>query len=480
MISKREIIIITFELLKFCVLLLCIIGLSNLSSISTDTLPYITSIGRNWNSGPLINAFTAQGECPNNKTLINDQWAGTRISCWYIDSNNTFNFQEGQCPGRRHSSIPGIPSIPYTKWRGNKLCADRLSQSYFDLSITEKYCPKDHKLCGAVDSFNNQLCVPLNVQCPFNQLIVIPSGLILPAGNWTKVTLNGVEMLFSNIDNKPSSTVEKDLILNQFIIQEDVPCTNPYYYNYIYPLFVPEKYSSRPNCLKIDGKKKDFIYDAKAIEVDKYDFIKVYKENGIYDALLTQYTSLLKKEYKFNPDFNSFVADAQEKNRNLKLFKKGYTGVSIKCLSFIKENNIGDSILISLNNFETGMTGLNNLVFISFILCTVGFGIVILFYLIGILVQCVCPISDGRKSSYQCIYLIITIISNLLILTGMIFNIIVLSKFGNVSITHKILIDQNCIDKSSVDYELMSNSLSYYYDYKYWITFCLIFYISII
>ncbi len=248
-------------------LLLSVIGIfTQMNTFNSDSFAYIRDLGENWKSGPLTNVFSSATGCLTNQTFITNSWPGTIGVC-----RDIFGYKYRGCA--KHAIVyPQLPAMPYIKWRNTALCARRLEKSYFDLFVSTNVggCGTGQKSCGIIDTLKNKLCVNNEDQCPLNNIQVVPINSPLPSGNFTKIEMKDSNMILSYVENGN--------ILNEFMVQENTPCVNPFYEHYDYPIFKPELSAYRGNCTEVNGT----FYDTKVEVVDKYHFLSVYKENGIY------------------------------------------------------------------------------------------------------------------------------------------------------------------------------------------------------
>jgi hypothetical protein len=449
--TKQQVIVLANELIIIiCIIISMICLMYLLGNIESNSFTYISSLGKNWSIGPIIHTETDL-VCNGNENyvpMVDDKWAGTNPACYKLGSLAL------KC-GKNSKKYSPIEARPYNIWHGALICAKRIKSNYLNLNIVRRQeeCRGSSKSCGVIDSFGNFLCVDASSPCPYNSLEVFPSNSTLPTDyNYTKIPVVGADMLFAYKENKQKATS-----LNQFVVDEDSPCVNPYYKNYKSKIFLTEVYANnRDNCLPT---AEGILYDPRVEEKDSYGFWELYKDNGIID-LMNIYPGFT--EYSVN-NLNS---------RTLKLFQKSYIGIDTRCLQTIKENDLSAPLLEDLINYETKMSG-----WFGTILTAVGFCILTLsffcvnIYHLGIKIFHE-TVEDGELQGRAILQGITVAVS----LVYLIIAVIIRYKLGSAGLAFSFLFEKTCVDNISIDAINLALSANDYLKYLLnWIIYSTLF-----
>jgi hypothetical protein len=402
----------------FCTLISMISCIIFFSRLDSTDFAYVSSLGKNWSKGPIFSAEASQNCSANQLPLIDDKWGGTRRVCSYGKS-----LFKSAC-GKQSKKYIAIAPKPFNYWHGVKICTHRINSTYFDLDIVKRESECRMKSCGIIDSFRNYLCVDQNAQCPYNSLEVIKNNMTLPTDyTYTKISLKDVDMLLAYREK-----YEKSSPLNQFIIDEQLPCANPYYKNYKTKIFFPENFYERDQCYTgIDN----ILTDPRAEEIDSYGFWNVYQENGINDYL------------NIYPGYKEFAIN-ELNSRTLKLYHKGYVGIDTSCLQTIKEKNIGTSMIKELIEFETTLNGWYALPLYAMILSIVSF-VLLFLYLFVVIFSIYLENPEDKEMKSRAIMTAVPGAFNMIVLIMA----LVIKLSSKSELTFAFLAEQQCVDNLS-------------------------------
>lgn len=406
------------------------------STLTEDGFSFLSSIGKNWQDGPVNDVYVnADNICYQGDTsLIKDKWLGTRLTCG-IKGGLTIN-----CRKYSRRYLPIDPQ-DIQSWRGTVVCAKRLPGTYLDQKIVrnEKDCNSSWKSCGVLDSSNNILCIKENQECPFNNLQVSPSSSPSPENFKKSIKLIDADMYFTyeSGNGKP---------INEFLIEEDTPCSNPYYHNYKQKPFIAEKTYDRDVCY-LDKDHKDIIDTDKQAKIkDSYSFFKVYEENGINKLL------------KDLPGYDEYSKNIT--SRYLNLYEREYQGISIRCLDMIQEKGLTSSIVDDLVKFEGIMNGWQGRIKVTKILCWVISIMSLVYFIIMGLLHFYEGIEENENKS-RWIISSVPAVMNIVVL----YKILTMAiKIGSAGTSFSLLAQENCIDSSTTEY--INNALNVMTIYK--------------
>jgi len=237
----------------------------------------------NWNSGPIMDIIaTNQNVCPPGySNFLLGEYPGSTDGCNCMNSdrdkykNQIFNFT---CTRKmivyNCSMVFSTPTVNYTKWRGKKLCAIRDTTNFWKLEFisSDKACPNGKKPCGALDSFNNVMCVNNNFPCPINALDILPNNQLPSYSNANKIKLNdNYNLFFANVNDST-----KPIVVNVYPREEI--CAHPFEGRLgenEYPLNLMKGPSK---CVtSVNG----FLTDTRFQKVDTQMLINFFNENNI-------------------------------------------------------------------------------------------------------------------------------------------------------------------------------------------------------
>ena len=84
--AKKQYIVLANEIIIFLCIIISIMSLMYLlGNIESNSFTYISSLGKNWSNGPIINTETDL-VCNGNGNedyvpMVDDNWAGTNLAC---------------------------------------------------------------------------------------------------------------------------------------------------------------------------------------------------------------------------------------------------------------------------------------------------------------------------------------------------------------------------------------------------------------
>jgi len=263
-----------------CILVCFITSLISYINISCSDYSYVTGITRNWSYGPISEAEASSYDCsPGKESLINDFWKGTSYGSACLPTDLDDVLFGGVCDRNSygHVSIFKNGPLPYKIWKGTHICSKR-GPTYLDLKTakTESECGSSFKSCGIIDTLNQVLCYHNDINYPYNYVKLLgPNDTIATDRKYDVVNLglNGQEgkFIFSNenINGK---------IINEFNIDDDVPCLSPDYKHLSYVPHFFEKSYSKGNCTnEVGGEFLDKSYT----KLDSESYNRLYEENKI-------------------------------------------------------------------------------------------------------------------------------------------------------------------------------------------------------
>jgi hypothetical protein len=396
-------------------LLLFIIVIVAFTKINSSEYSYMTTVGQNWNKGPIVKVDASGSPCSEEfKRIIDNNWPGTKEGC-YCDPNLDLFYgplREGHCRNKRDSyifckTISAKVPMMWEKWRGMSLCANRVAASYLDLTISssDKGCPLNMRSCGKIDSLNNYLCVPQNTACPINKIFI---GNKQSDMNYTSIqTSQDTYISFSNEDKNGN-------ILNELFISDLQPCADPGYANYQGTPYLLDPFYYKHNCNDGVGEIK---YDERYKLVDQYSYMSQIKDNNVLPFIATL------------PNYN--IANDQHLTG---LYSRSYIGVSPGCLDQIRAEGTAKNILIDLLDIQKSANSAYGVSVgaLIMVICLLLFAI---FY--GATLFC----ADDQKVLGMVIIAPFIFIIVLLILCSCMASFT--KSYGS---NHNFFLDQNCVD----------------------------------
>lgn len=411
--------IISNALFILCVFCCFIFSLISYVQFNSSDYVYVSSIGRNWANGPISDAEASGYECPSGKTpAIDDFWMGTvsGCSCPALISDG---LSRSACSRRSYacSSVFQIGAIPYRVWRGSNICVKR-GPNYLELKTGKSPadCGTGYKSCGVADSLNQVLCYPNNVECPYNFVKVISNAEKVPTDkNYTVMPLGfnaqDGRMIFSN-ENTSGKT------LNQFKIDDNVPCLSPDYRNLAVKPYYLEKTWDRNSCQNEIGGEK---YDNSYTKLDSETYNKLYSENQILGILLSL------------PQFQNY----NYLSGTTSLYYKNFIGFNKQCVAKLIGNTPSTQIIADLAKIEDTVSSVSTCALVGMIFGIIGIVIISIF-------SCVfCCGSSGDTDSLK----FLNIISCIFItIPALIISAILVSKANNIGYDLTLFADPYCTD----------------------------------
>ena len=306
---------------------------------------YIKDIITNWNMTPIIGfkiSNTSEREIYSKEINQNNlySWEGTIEGCDCQLANdsipiefrkiNNFSCSISSKYMNFCKIIGKVEGKNIKIYKGKKLTPILLknNKTYLELiTRNNDQCVDSYKKCGILDSKNNILCLPLNVDCPINK-IVINQNVSSPIDfNYTTISLNNGFYFHYTSESINSS------IIVTLKLSEGNLCLNPERHNSISKDY--ELYSSYDKCFC--NNEFDYRYNL----IDFIDKKSLFNENGINDLIqhLPNFTiegnlNLYSRNYI---GINNGFAAINGNNNKLKNFIDYYKGFNIAnlILSFI-------------------------------------------------------------------------------------------------------------------------------------------------
>jgi hypothetical protein len=407
-----------------CVLLCFILSIILFAKVESSDFHFITSIGENWNQGPIYNIEKGNYfDCPKEKVSIIDYvWEGTKNGCYCQDdkstlfSNTCSKKEEIGISTKNCYSVPKIEPIIIKIWKGTNICGKR-GNIYPDLNIVEynQECGDNKKSCGIIDNLNNKLCIHKNNECPYNEVKFFPqikkqtkANIIIPLGE----NGNDGNLIFSNNENINGK------IITEFRIEDDTPCIDKRYKNLNYTPYKLDLNKNNIKCRNFIGRVN---IDKTFQKIDSVNYSRLYKENGLYDSMIKL------------PLFENYFKKFSEKKTSL--YYKNYMGIKPICMKKLKQNRSNEMIIFDLINIEMTMESI-----IIHCLCALILGItgVLLFLLFGMVYFCD---KGNLNSSFINILTICLFCFPYIFISSFIFN-----KLNYIGLDFNILSDKNCTD----------------------------------
>ena len=438
--------------------------------IKNSNYKFIQSLGKSWSKG-IITSIDIRDECYNKNIndieLIDFFWLGTHEGCdctLLKNSKDSNPISHGYCSRAKGSSqrycldINKIPPIKFSKWGERKVCGVRKEDNYLELNIINRSnllnynfynnnlfskqissihkdndfyfiqlgCSSGMKLCGIIDSLNNNLCVNINDKCPINYIKIVNKDFNINEELFELNKLNKekyeyykkeaslIEYNYIGIQNKIIIEDYPDIkyfikkpiddnriliysnenffgnILSEFIVSEDLPCLNPENYNYPEENYILSKIKDNKGCTKINNQyfdtnsvRLDFDYKMHVYYLNEIDNnlknLPQYKTNK--NALISLYArSYLGLEDKCKYNFIKYIKDSKEfKTDNVIENYKDYIFIkdNFKTNTSIPSNNFINNLLVTNEKFKN----IKHKIIICFILVALSVSVVIFYCL---------------------------------------------------------------------------------------------------
>jgi hypothetical protein len=383
---------------------------------------YMHNLGLNWNRGPIVSIEPSGTQCTaTQEPIITNSWPGTSEGC-YCSINLSLVYgplRPGRCYKKRDnllfcSTVSERPGIRWQNWRGKYICGKRVESSYLDLTISKRpeSCPMNMRSCGIIDSLNNVMCVPSNIDCPINSIQIDTSKNPTIPKDSTVIDADEAKIIFSN-------TNLKGKIVNELYIGEEQPCADPQYANYNYKPYLLDKFYDKNKCNSNVGK---FVYDERYQKVDKTNSLNVLKDNGIYNVLNTL------------PLYN-----LTDYKHDMTLYQRGFIGLDSDCLADIKNSGANKNILNDLTEIQNKVGWAVSLTLICLILGITMF-VFMLFYSFMFYVNN--EVRDKNKYS-----VCMMIIPMLMEISVMIMSFCINGYLKSYSNDHEVLERPECVDE---------------------------------
>jgi hypothetical protein len=282
-------------------------------------------------------------------------------------------------------AVQNISAVKINKLYQNMFYYKNISKSYFDylnniddINSTNQICKNNYKKCGILDTNNNILCIPINEECPLNDLKISDVRLsdLEPEYSFVIVTeslTDSVKYIYytnNKIDNN---------IITHFELSTNNPC--------IYP--------DEHNWIGVDPK-----------EIEKNCSCKTYINNELYDKSYKEVGNkiLMKSLY-----YDNKISLYNEYNyETVNLYARNYYYFNKNCYEkYIEDyDNLETAYISKINTFRI-------LQYINFFLVVIY---IIILFIWG------CSETEDKDNSNKCNI----VITDLIILYGIVINIIFL------------------------------------------------------
>jgi hypothetical protein len=365
---------------------------------------------KNWNLSPISNIISVNlnSNCPENyEKFISNSFPGNfeGCNCFNVKSNIykkkiynetcTKNQIENDC-----KDILETNEINLSIWKEKKLCVKRMNENYnyFNLSkfITNKnYCENDFKFCGIIDTKNNFLCLPKEIECPISNILINNENSI---NNYKTIKLSNE--FYLHFTNK-----ETEKIYLEFLVNNQKFCFNSENGEFGENEYLLNKLKGEKNCEKIGNK----IYDNRYENLDEISLINFYNQNKITNKLKVLDGYLLPED-----------------GEKIFLYSIPYFYINNNCLNNIDLNNLLNPNLNKNNKI------LNVLAIFSFAYN---------FYLIGIF-SIYCFINDSNDKKF--LFIFIDGLKIIFLLIIIILSFIFLKNNNNILKIKNYFLNENC------------------------------------
>jgi len=409
--------IISNAVFLLCMLFCFIFTLVSYIKFSTSDYMYVASIGRNWKNGPISDVEAGGYDCQVGKdSAIDDRWDGTVSGC-ICPALITDGLTRSSCSRKSFAcqTIYQIGPMPYRLWKGTNICVKR-GPNYLDLKTakTPSECGSGYKSCGVVDTLNQVLCYPSNVECPYNNVKALSSSQQVP--NDMKYTV--VPMGFNGQDGKFIFSNEnvKGKTITQFKIDDDTPCMSPDYRHLLVKPYYLEVTWDKNSCQNdVGGQFVDSAYT----KLDSESYSRLYSDNQI--------TGILQSL----PQFNKYYYLQSQTN----IYYKNYIGMDRKCLGRLIGNSSSAQILNDLVNIEKLVSSASTCALVGIIFAGIGL-------LIAGIFGCIMCSSGGAETG-----IVFYVINGIFFsIPALIISAILVSKSGITNYDMSTFSDSSCTD----------------------------------
>ena len=223
--------------------------------------------------------------------------------------------------GTMKNNKQDLKPVKINKIFNNKFFYEKSNKTYFDyLKISAKEgenCKENYKKCGLLDSNKNILCLPIDEECPLNDIKISDIELtdILPEYNHIELieSITGIKKYIYFTNNK----IDKNII-TYFELSLDNPCISPNENSWI-SVNANEK-EKTSNCHTYINET---LYDQSFIEVGNNILMKsLYYDNNIniFNEFSSEKVKLYSRNYYYINEecANTYINDyiIYEKNKN--------------------------------------------------------------------------------------------------------------------------------------------------------------------
>lgn len=372
---------------------------------------FVDSISQTWSSHSFYDVISSNNYFSNNTSqlnnynylLSNSSWPGIMKGCdctktksfLNLFENNNFIFQR---PCRTtNETIIGCNNIiekskiDYNVWRGKTLItklntvldekynyynySNILKKNLYNYDL--KVCIKNYKKCGILDSLGNVLCVPIQKECPINDIKIIKNIDKISTNKDNKIHYNNILYNFIELNNNNYLIFTNENVNGKIVISlktsEYNICSNhleveqgqsyvlsnysPHYCTDMLYYFSKDNLIANNNTYSqkmLDNNKKQsknylkYKYDYRYNIIDTYSKKNLYMDNNIDKVI----QSIPKYDTYNYANKDSYYSKFKYSD-TIKLYYTNYPGWKVKCL-------LNDKYNLSIFKLLKTKTNLNN------------------------------------------------------------------------------------------------------------------------
>ena len=251
------------------------------------------------------------------------------VTYYYRKQDHVDEVFPGQCNKNQTANkckmVKEIKSVELFKWKNGTFCSKHynlneiegkngLSGYFYFLnnSVREKEsCKEGFKKCGKLDDYDNYLCLPINEECPIND--IISSDIERPDlidDGYKSQYINNMYFYYTN------EKVDKPVI-TKLKVGEKSLCVYKTFHFTDYPQYILDQNFNKYGCkYKIKGK----FYEDNTEKLDKTTKKELYEDS---------YLTLNSEDY-YNSILHEFPFHSLQEE--MYLYPKRYIGFNKKCL----------------------------------------------------------------------------------------------------------------------------------------------------
>ena len=261
--------------------------------------------------------------CPKDyEPLISDYWGGFADGCVCETKVLTMDKCDFNQKGCRYSS--GVEAKAFDIWKGRLICVLR-KKEYFGIALVRNpfsNCDFGYKNCGIIDSFNNILCQPKDIPCPYNYIEFVNIEIYNKKRNEEDIKVFNITDNLFLVANNASNFTTKRRIINNFHLRFNKPCA---FINNSYKIYDIEKGYFNLTCEK---ELREDIYQ----KVDENNYLAIMRDNNY------------SNNYLLIPSFKESIL-----NYNMTLYRVDYMGMYLYCLK--DKNLFNGNVHYEYNNY---------------------------------------------------------------------------------------------------------------------------------